>query len=81
MYLIRLATMVAVLVGFLAALPPLTSLYFMAFEGAKANDRIFPDAFMLPLHASLAILVLVALLFWGAYAADRFAVAKLRALA
>jgi len=81
LYLIRLATVVTVLIGILVALPPVTSLYFMIFEGAQAGDRIFPDAFILPLHFSLAMLVIVAILFCGAYVADRFAVARLRALA
>jgi hypothetical protein len=81
LYLIRLATIVAVLIGLIAALPAFISLYFMVFEGAKSGEQIFPDAFILPSHYSLAMLGIVALLFWGAYVADRFAVARLRALA
>jgi len=81
LYLIRLATIVMVLAGIVLSLPPITSLYFILFEGAQPGDRIFPDAFVLPLHLSLAFLAVVAGLFWGAYAADRFAVSRLRALA
>ena len=81
LYLMRLAAGVVVFIGILMALPPITSLYFMILEGAQAGERIFPDAFILPLHLSFAMLGVVALLFWGAYVADRFAITKLRTLA
>jgi hypothetical protein len=81
LYLIRLTTVVVTLIAIAAALPPVTSLYFMIFEGAQAGDTIFADTFILPLYLSVLMLALAALLLWGAYVADRFAVTRLRALA
>ena len=81
LYLIRLTTVIMAMAAILFSIPPITSLYFLLFEGAHPGDSLSPVAFVLPLHLSLAFLAGVVGLLWGAYVADRFAVSRLRALA
>ena len=81
LHLIRVATIIMAIVAITLSLFPLTSLYFSLFEGAPPGQDLSPEAFVLPLPLSIAILGGVAGLLWVAYVADRFAVARLRASA